>query len=45
MSLKGLSVPDRNGAPMNISAMVNFKIIDSTSSIYAVENLDDFVNN
>ena len=45
MSMKGLSVPDRNGAPMNISAVVNFKIIDAPSSLYAVENLDDFVNN
>ena len=45
MRMKGLSVPDRNGAPMTISAILNFKIVDAPSSVYAVENLDYFINN
>lgn len=43
--MEGLSVPDLNGASLTISAIVNFKIVNAPSSIHAVENLDNFVNN
>ena len=43
MSLKGSSVTDRNGAPIHISAIVNYKIVDAAASVYAVENLYLFV--
>ena len=45
MSLKGSSVTDRNGAPIHISAIVNYKIVDAAASIYSVENLKEFIEN
>ena len=43
MNLNKLSIPDRNGAPMTISAILNYKIVDAAASVYAVENLYLFV--
>lgn len=45
LSLKGSSVPDLKGAPMNVSCIVNYKIVDSVKSLYAVEDYKDFIRN
>jgi len=45
LSLKGSSVPDMKGAPMNVSCIVNYKIIDPVRSIYAVEDYHKYINN
>ena len=39
MELKGSSVPDQNGSPMNVSAIVTYKIVDPVASLF---NVDDF---
>jgi len=39
MQVKGSSVPDSCGSPMNVSTIVNYIITDPVSSVYNVENL------
>jgi len=43
--LKGSSVPDMKGAPMNVSCIVNYKITDPVRSIYAVESVSRYIHN
>ena len=45
MDVKGSSVPDLNGSPMNVSAIINYVIRDPVKAEYAVENLHAFIHN
>lgn len=44
MQVKGSSVPDSNGSPMNISTIVNYIVTDPVASVYNVENLYTFIH-
>jgi regulator of protease activity HflC (stomatin/prohibitin superfamily) len=44
-SIKGSSVPDLKGAPMNVSAIVNFKIVDPIKCAYEVNDYQKFIDN
>ena len=43
MELKGSSVPDQNGSPMNVSAIVTYKITDPMASLFNVDNFQKYV--
>lgn len=43
MELKGSSVPDKNGSPLKISAVITFKILDPVASLFHVANSQRFV--
>lgn len=45
MKLQGSSVPDVNGSPMQISAIVNYRIVDGVKAIYAVDHLEGYIFN
>jgi regulator of protease activity HflC (stomatin/prohibitin superfamily) len=45
LTLKGSSVPDLKGAPMNVSCIVNYKIVDPVRSKYAVEDYQTYIRN
>ena len=38
LQIKGSSVPDLKGSPMNVSVIVNFKVIDPIRAVYAVDS-------
>jgi len=41
----GSSVPDLNGSPMNVSAIINFVITDPTKATFAINDLRRFITN
>ena len=43
--IKGSSVPDLKGSPMNVSVIINFKIINPIRAIYAVDNYKKYLEN
>lgn len=43
MELKGSSVPDQNGSPMNVSAIVTYKIVDPVASMFNVDQFQKYV--
>jgi hypothetical protein len=43
--LKGSSVPDLQGAPMNVSAIINYRITDSLKATYGVIDLKSYIEN
>ena len=43
MELKGSSVPDQNGSPMNVSAILTYKIVDPVASLFNVDNFNRYV--
>lgn len=43
MELKGSSVPDQNGSPMNVSAVVTYKIVDPVASLFNVDQFQKYV--
>lgn len=43
MELKGSSVPDSNGSPMNVSAILTYKITDPMASLFNVDNFERYV--
>lgn len=45
LQVNDLSVPDLNGSPMNVSAIVNFAITEPAKAKFAVNNLHFFINN
>lgn len=45
MSIKGSSVPDKNGSPMHVSVIVNFRINDAIAYLYSVENPNMYIQN
>lgn len=45
LKLKGSSVPDSNGSPMNVSAILNYRIIDGIAATYNIENFHEYVEN
>ena len=44
LELKGSSVPDQNGSPMNVSAIVTYQIVDPMSSLFNVDNFTKYIN-
>lgn len=45
LQLKGSSVPDIKGAPMNVSAIINYQVVDAIAATYNVENKETFIQN
>ena len=45
INLKGSSVPDLQGAPMNVSAIINYRITDSLQATYGVVDLNQYIEN
>ena len=45
MQLRGSSVPDSNGSPMNVSAILNYRVTDAVAFTYSVSNPHDFIQN
>ena len=45
MQLKGSSVPDCNGAPLAVSSIINYNIVNGPQAHYAVRNLEAFIYN
>lgn len=43
LELKGSSVPDKNGSPMNVSAIVTYKITDPVASLFNVDDFNKFI--
>ena len=43
--INGSSVPDKNGSPMQVSAIINFRITDAIAYLYSVENPNDYIQN
>lgn len=38
LQIKGSSVPDQKGSPLNVSVIVNYKVVDPIKTLYAVDN-------
>ena len=38
MELKGSSIPDKRGSPLNVSAVVTYKVVDPVASLFNVQN-------
>lgn len=45
LQIKGSSVPDLKGSPMNVSVIVNYKIVDPVLSVFAVDNYKFYIEN
>jgi len=45
LQIKGSSVPDQKGSPLNVSVIVNYKIVDPIKALYAVENYHFYLEN
>jgi len=45
ISLRGSSVPDANGAPLEVSAIINYSIDNPAQAQYAVEDSPAFIYN
>jgi regulator of protease activity HflC (stomatin/prohibitin superfamily) len=45
MQLRGSSVPDMNGSPMNVSAILNYRVTDAVAFTYSVDNPNAFIQN
>ena len=45
MQLRGSSVPDANGSPMNVSAILNYRVTDAVAFTYSVNNPASFIQN
>ena len=45
LQIKGSSVPDLKGSPMNVSVIVNYKVIDPIRAVYAVDNYTNYIYN
>jgi regulator of protease activity HflC (stomatin/prohibitin superfamily) len=43
MELNGSSVPDKNGSPMKVSAVITYKVIDPAASLFNVRNMESYV--
>jgi regulator of protease activity HflC (stomatin/prohibitin superfamily) len=43
--LKASNIPDKGGSPMNISAVMNFKVDDAVAYTYSALNPDAFLTN
>jgi regulator of protease activity HflC (stomatin/prohibitin superfamily) len=43
MELKGSSVPDSNGSPLHVSAVLTYKVIDPVASLYNVNNFNKYI--
>ena len=43
--LRGSSVPDLRGSPMNVSVIINYFVVDPMHSEFAVDNLSEYINN
>jgi len=44
-TLRGSSVPDLRGSPMNVSAIINYMIVDPIKAQFAVDNLEEYLEN
>ncbi len=44
MELKGFSVPDANGSPLNVSAIVTYKVDDPAKSLYNVSGCFSYMH-
>lgn len=45
MTIAGSSVPDLKGSPMNVSVIVNYKIVDPIRAVYAVDDYKGYLYN
>ena len=45
LKLEGSSVPDQKGAPMNVSAIVNYVVVDAIQASFAVQDLEEYIRN
>jgi len=45
MQVRGSSVPDSTGSPMDVSSIINYVITDPIAAEYNVENLHSFIHN
>ena len=45
MQIRGSSVPDLKGSPMNVSVIVNYKIVDAIKSVCAVDDYKSDIYN
>ena len=43
--MKGSSVPDLQGAPMNVSAIINYRITDSLKAAFGVIDFKQYIEN
>ena len=45
LAIRGQSVPDSDGAPLNISAIMNFIVVDAVAYTYSVESALTYIAN
>jgi regulator of protease activity HflC (stomatin/prohibitin superfamily) len=45
MQLTGSSVPDVHGSPMNVSAIIDYRVTDAVKASYSVQNLEAYIHN
>ena len=45
MQIRGSSVPDKNGAPMILSVIINYQVVDAVKYLYMVDNPETFLHN
>jgi regulator of protease activity HflC (stomatin/prohibitin superfamily) len=45
LELKGSNVPDKNGSPLSVSAVVTYKIVDPLASLYNVDQFTSYIRN
>ena len=43
MELKGSNIPDKNGSPLNVSAIITYKINDPLASLYNVDQFQRYI--
>jgi len=43
LELKGSNVPDKNGSPMSVSAIVTYKITDPLASLFNVDQFRRYI--
>ena len=45
LAIRGQSVPDSAGAPLNISAIMNFTVVDAVAYTYSIESALTYIEN
>ena len=45
LQIKGSSVPDEKGSPLNVSVIVNYKVVDPIKTLYAVNDYKLYLYN
>ena len=44
MEISGSSVPDKNGSPMNVSAIITYQVINPMAFLFNVDNARGYIH-